>query len=210
MNTVQKEMKVDRHETSNQRAQFHEELRSIKSDVVQIKTETRAAISVTRELPVPLQTLVRHFTEHDRRLSLNEERKDQITGVLENVGPIVCLKINEAGLGTNLPRVVHVYSRIAARVQVQGFYGTLEKGGNKYAVMEDLGSASNLEVAIKNASLSKLCDKVRVAYELAITMAYLHQAGLLLKNLCDNTVFVRVVGGKPRPTITDLESARLV
>lgn len=204
-------MKDDRKEAYEQRAQVHNELRSIKEDVVEIKRETIAVASTVRSLPDPvnLRDLVPHFNEYDRRLTLKNTSVG-LMGSLHGVGRVMCFELDETELGHRFPRVIHVYSRIAARVNVQGFYGILEKSGRKYAIMEDLSTEMSLDATLQVGALPSLSARLRVAFELANTMAFLHRAGLLLKSLSGTTVVLKMIDGEIRPVITDLESARLV
>src|SRR5947207_8626607 len=204
-------MKDDRKESYEQRAQVHHELRSIKEDVVEIRRDTSIVASTVRHPPDPvnLRELVPHFSEYDRRLAL-ENTNAGIAGSLDGVGRIVCFELGETDLGHSFPRVVHVYCRIAARVNVQGFYGILEKSGRNYAIMEDLSTDMTLDDIVQVGTLPSLPARLRVALELANTMAFLHRAGLLLKSLSGTTVVLKMINGEIRPVITDLESARLV
>jgi serine/threonine protein kinase len=201
---IREEISHDREEASRQRIQFYDELRNIGDD---ISTSKQATV-----LGANIRDLVPHFNEFDRRINVHTNEANQLQGTLEYEQPVVCLALEDTSLGgvAALPKVAHIYSRLSARVQVQRFYGFYEKSAQKYAIMEDLSSTSTLGSAIQHKNLPSLSSRLRMAFEIASTMAYLHQVGLLLKSLSDSTVSLKVVDGQLRPIVTDLESARMV
>lgn len=191
-------MSDDRHTTSERYVQRYEELRTIGKDVSLIRDATIVIGAANIRNAVP------HYSEHDRRLNLYSNNADQLRGTLEGVGPIICHEIQ--GIGSlKLPKIIRIYRMISERVQVQGFYGVLERSGSTYSIMQDLES----EPTVASGTLLSISLRLRAAYEIASTMAYLHQVGILLKSLSDTTVSIQMLD-EPRPVITDLESARSV
>jgi hypothetical protein len=159
-----------------------------------------------------LEDIVPHFNEHDRRLSLSDT-DGRVHGTMEGVGPIICYKLEEAELGSwaKLPKIIHIYAKLSARSQVQSLYGILDKSSRKYAIMEDVSSLQTLASMVQARNLPpRSTDRVRIAWEIANTVAYLHQVGILLKSLSDSSVSIKEVQNEIRPIVTDLESARLV
>jgi hypothetical protein len=207
LDTVSKEIGEARQETATEHAKLHGEMKSMKDDITKFKQELNPTMSKAIDV-VSFQNIrdqVPHYTEYDRRLNFTSQTRVQLKGTLDGVGEITCLEIDET-----FPRVVRIYSRIAARIQVQGFYGILEKSGRKYAIMEDIAAYPTLDTAVKERKLGSTSSKLRVAYEIASAMAYLHHVGLLLKSLSGASVVVKTVNGDLRPVITGLKYGRLV
>lgn len=199
------EMDNETKRASEQRVKFYDELRSIGNDVSKIKQMSLGTVAdVLDTIP--------HFSEYDRRINILQDVGGQLRCNLSEIGPIVCYEMDESELGAwpKLHKIIQVYSRISERVQVQGFYGILQKGPNKYAMLEDISSEPTLASAIASSALPSISVRLRMAYDIASTMAYLHQVGMLLKCLSDTTVILKMKNGEVQAMITNLESARLV
>lgn len=198
------EWRDETQKESNRRSEFYGDIRAFEDYMAQID---RVDLSAVRNL----RDVVPHFSEYDRRLSLRDEG-GQIRGTMADAGPIICHVLEEAELGgwAKLPKIIHIYTKLSARLQVQKLYGILEKGVQRYAIMEDLSLLPTLASMVENGEMLSLTDRLRIAWEIANTIAYLHQVGILIKSLSDTTVSLKTVANEIRPIITDLESARLV
>ena len=115
-------------------------------------------------------------------------------------------------IGRSGSRHVEIYKRISVGALVQSFYGICERNGKKYAVMEDLRNQPTLAVAIESKLLpNDGSTRMRIAYDLANTIAYLHSVGIIIKSMSDDTVVLRRLdGGTFQPCLTNLETARMV
>ena len=197
-------MRIDCEEAVKRRIQIYDELRNVRQDISAIKQNFFSRANI--------RDLVAHYNEYDRRINVHYDGHNILRGTLDNEQLITCFEYRDTGIGAlpNLPRIAHIYNRISARVQLQGFYGIYETAGRKYSIMEDLSSWPTLSSSIQQVAIPSLLTRLRMAYEIANTMAYLHQVGMLLKSLSDATVYLKVVNGEEKPIITDLESARLV
>ena len=117
------------------------------------------------------------------------------------------------GFLDRLPRIVKLYQQIGTIALVQQLLAIVEHQGAKYALMEDLrgyesvGTATTTE---KSLALGR-AEKIRFAYELAATVSSLHEAGILVKIVSDQTVYLRRHrDGRVRPLISNLSHARAV
>ncbi|KAK5987853.1 hypothetical protein PT974_11987 [Cladobotryum mycophilum] len=89
----------------------------------------------------------------------------------------------------------------------------LEHGGSRLAMMESMESHVPLAVAISDGTFDNAgpARVLRFVYELAATVSALHVAGLLIKVLSDESVFVeRLADGSIRPRLSQLHQARAI
>ena len=139
---------------------------------------------------------------------------------MKDVGRVICkeIKNDEIRSGRGGSRHVEIYQLISTRELVEVFYGIAELGGKRYAVMEDLRDDPTLTAAIidsKELNRDGPLSRLRLAYEVASAVAYLHSVDIVVKNISDvNIVLKRLrleVGGRRfRPCLTNLEDARTV
>jgi serine/threonine protein kinase len=155
------------------------------------------------------------FSDGDPRLQITGDF-DDINGVaatLVNVGLVVCKEVKNDDLkGRWGSRQAEIYHRISTGTLVQHFYGIAELHGSRYAVMEDLREGLTMAMAIESNQLPEPLTRLRLAYEIANTVAYLHSVGIIIKNISDNNIVLKK-GGEGmqfRPCLTNLEEARLV
>jgi len=137
---------------------------------------------------------------------------------LENL-PIVCEPLIR-DFSVDVPKYIRNYQLIEfTATQVRKFHGTLERDGKKYAIMQDLSGESTMGESVGQTMsgsgiLTNLSigDRLALAYEICATLAILHRAEILLKNISDQTVVL--VRSEPsrklRPVLTELENARMV
>ena len=116
---------------------------------------------------------------------------------------------------SKVPRQIRVYSKISAMTLVQGFYGIADVGDpdiKHWALMEDLSPYKSVEQAIQTETLPKsLTERLKIAYELSKTVAYLHSVQILIKSMTDRNVMLRPIERSNfEPVVTNLEEAREV
>jgi serine/threonine protein kinase len=174
---------------------------------VEAEAKQRHAISINRTPAVKVD-----FQESDERLKLTPDGPG-FSGTFGGRA-IVLANVNEdeMKIGRSGSRHVEVYKRISVGALVQSFYGICERNGKKYAVMEDLRNQPTLAVAVKSNLLpNDSPTRMRIAYDLANTIAYLHSVGIIIKSMSDDTVVLRRLdGGTFQPCLTNLETARVV
>lgn len=130
--------------------------------------------------------------------------RGHINGV---VGAVVCYQIPvESFTQKNLD----IYRNIQAGAYVQRLYGTLETNNRYYAVMEDLEGGMTLAQACQENTLPQtLLERASLAYDLAKTVVWYHQAELLLRSITDTTVILKTLpSGKVCPFLTRLHNSR--
>lgn len=174
---------------------------------VEAEAKQRHAMSINRTPAVKID-----FPEGDERLEINPDGP-RFSGTFEGRA-IVLADVNddEMKIGRNGSRHVEIYRRISVGALVQSFYGICERNGKKYAVVEDLRNEPTLAAAVKSNLLpNDSPTRLRIAYDLANTIAYFHSVGILIKSLSDETVVLRrLEGGNLQPCLTNLETARMV
>jgi hypothetical protein len=160
------------------------------------------------------------FPEGDPRLEQisHLDKSQDLPASLKDVGPVICkaIKNNEIRSGRGGSRHVEIYRLISTRELVEVFYGIAELGGKRYAVMEDLRDEPTLAAIIHSKELDRdvPLSRLRLAYEVASAVAYLHSVDIVVKNISDvNIVLKRLTpedGRRFRPCLTNLEEARTV
>jgi serine/threonine protein kinase len=113
------------------------------------------------------------------------------------------------------PRLILNYSSLSNSLHVQKFHGVFEDSTGKYAVMEDLEQHEAVftfgDVFQREEFLSTpLRRKLRLCYEVANTVAYLHSVNLVVKVISDSSIFVRFKNDDFLPVFSNLEFARSV
>lgn len=138
----------------------------------------------------------------------------EFRGVLKSGEKVVCVPL-QTMYKEETPRIVSVYASLSNSLHVQKFFGVLkERDKKEFAVMEDL--LSQTVHTLKDArtqdnfiSASQQC-KIRLCYEIANTVAFLHSVNLVVKIISDSSIYLRFQDEDILPIFADLESARLV
>ena len=127
---------------------------------------------------------------------------------------VICVPIDQEDMkpGQHGPRYVDIYNRISAATLVQRFYGIgHDKKRKPFAVMQNLQGLPTLASFIASDSYpADVFSRLRFAYDIACTIAYLHEAQILVKNLADDSIVFVQKGTGYKPVICELEQARLV
>jgi hypothetical protein len=161
------------------------------------------------------------FRKDDGRLKFLGPSTEDVTRLFATLDGVrvICVPslTNETYYNSQLPRHMMIYSKISAMTLVQSFYGIAEIATDlsrvsHRAVMEDLTPYQSLEQAIHTKSLPEdLQDRLKIAFELSKTIAYLHSVQVLVKNMTGANIFLRPnANGGVEPVLTNLEQARLV
>lgn len=98
-------------------------------------------------------------------------------------------------------------------ILVHPFYGIVSIEGFYWAVMKDFREFKSLAMALQDAewrAAKRYRDRVRIAYLISKTVAFLHSVDLLVKRLGDVSVVMVEQGGNEVPYLTGLEQARFV
>lgn len=130
-------------------------------------------------------------------------------GRLKEVGPVICYPILDS---PSAKANLDVYRNIQEGAFVQRFYGTLRAPQGLFAVMEDLQHVETLNYMLQGDYLATpLATRMKVASDLAKTVAWYHKAQLLLKSISDATVAWKTgPSGVEHPIFTKLENVRNV
>jgi hypothetical protein len=169
--------------------------------------------------PAKLSDLEVNFRRDDGRLKILgrvSDRPPRISATLDDM-PVICIPslTSTKHYSSRLPRLIRIYSKISAMTLVQPFYGIAEIGDPEFkhwALMQDLSQNISLAQAIQAKALPKtLPDRLKIAYELSKTVAYLHSVQILIKSMTDANIILRAGEGNVlEPVVTNLEEAREV
>lgn len=119
---------------------------------------------------------------------------------------------------SRLPRLIRIYLKISALTLVQPFYGIAETSDTRarhWAVMQDLSPYQALGQAIQAKTLpNNIFARLKIAYELSKTVAYLHSVNIVIKCMTDASIILRPVGNDGgtdfEPVLTNLDESREV
>jgi hypothetical protein len=127
----------------------------------------------------------------------------------EVVGEVVCYQIPVENF---TKKNLDIYRSIQTGAYVQRLYGTLETNNRYYAVMQDLEGGTTLAQACQENTLPQtMLERASLAYDVAKTVAWYHQAELLLRSITDTTVILKTLPtGKVCPFLTRLHNSRHV
>lgn len=138
----------------------------------------------------------------------------EFQGTLKNNEAIVCIPLKTL-YRQETPRLILNYSYLSNALHVQKFFGVFQDATGKYAVMEDLKNQEHtiaLQDAFQNIGFSSatLQNKLRLCYEIANTVAYLHSVDMIVKVISDSSIYVRFGDNDILPVFSNLESARSI
>lgn len=169
--------------------------------------------------PAKLSDMEVNFRKDDGRLKILgriSDRPPRLSATLDGM-PVVCIPslTSAKHYSSRLPRLIRIYSKISAMTLVQPFYGIAETGDpdfKHWALMQDLSQYMSLAQAIQEKALPKpFPDRLKIAYELSKTVAYLHSVQILIKSMTDANIILRAGKGNViEPVVTNLEEAREV
>lgn len=114
----------------------------------------------------------------------------------------------------DIPRLLSVYATLSGCVNIQRFYGMFSDASGHYAVMEDVegegGPFVSLQKALSDNQIAKSSriHKLRLCYEVALTVAYLHSLEIIVKVISESSIFVRNSDGGLVPVMANLDQTR--
>lgn len=150
------------------------------------------------------------FQSNDTRLKASQDSSGDLYGTLDDQ-KVVLYPISSSQRDSRVgPRHVTLYSKLSANTLVHSFYGLADRNGQLYAVMQDLRTAKSLGSCLTDPQFSDTRDRLRVAYDVAQTVAYLHSVEILVRSLSDQNVVLTKDNGEWKPVLTRLDQARLV
>lgn len=113
-----------------------------------------------------------------------------------------------------VPRLLSIYSTLSHSVNIHQFFGVFADGTSHYAVMEDVSDSGVylLQHALSNRKIAETSriQKLRLCYEIALVVAYLHSVNIIVKVISESSIYVREIRGELIPVISNLEQARQV
>lgn len=116
----------------------------------------------------------------------------------------------------DIPRALWTYSMVSRTLNVQRFFGIFRDSNGSYAVMEDLLQGEPPARLIRDAfSDDKFAHmnfdrRLRLCYEIAVTVAYLHSLDIIVRVISETNVLVRRLDDEYLPVLTNLEQVRKV
>lgn len=157
----------------------------------------------------PIVELHTEFQAKDFTFSFESQDGLLKRGTVNGVSQIVCYKIE---LTRSMPEFLKIYKNIQAGAYVQRLFGTVKLNENYYVVMQDLEDGRTLVSACRDGGLPDTpLARVSLAYDIAKTMAWYHNAQLLLKSVSDHTIVLQELSsGRVAPFLTKLQNARHV
>ncbi|KAL7962116.1 kinase-like domain-containing protein [Trichoderma compactum] len=157
----------------------------------------------------PIVELHTEFQEEDFTFSFESQDGLFKRGAVNNVGQVVCYKIE---LTRSMPEFLKMYTHIQAGAYVQRLLGTVKINENYHVVMQDLEDGKTLASACRDGGLPNTpLARVSLAYDVAKTMAWYHNARLLLKSVSDHTIVLQELSsGRIAPFLTKFQNARYI
>ena len=116
----------------------------------------------------------------------------------------------------DVPRSLWTYSMLSQTLNVQRFFGIFRDSIGNYAVMEDLLQGEPQARPIRDAfsddhfAHMNFSQRLRLCYEITVTVAYLHSLDIIVKVISETNVFVRHLDDQYLPVLTNLEQLRKV
>jgi hypothetical protein len=111
------------------------------------------------------------------------------------------------------PKLVQIYATLSGSVSIQRLFGILHVSANSsYAVMEDLEEPPFLPLtqSFKLLADTPFIQRLRICYDLALTVAVLHETKRVIKVLSDSSIYLRDDNGQLTPVLANLADSRLV
>jgi len=138
----------------------------------------------------------------------------EFRGALGKGSAVLCVPLKSL-YKEETPKLILNYSCLSASLHVQRFFGVYRDNTGQYAVMEDLQRELGVftlkdafrEIGFTSSSSQR---RLRLCYEIANTVAYLHSVNLVVKVISECSIFIRFKKNEMLPIFSNLESARSV
>jgi hypothetical protein len=111
------------------------------------------------------------------------------------------------------PKLVQIYATLSGSVSIQRLFGILQVSPTaSYAVMEDLEESPFLPLTegFERLAATPFIQRLRICYDLALTLAVLHNTNRVIKVLSDSSIYLRDDNGHLTPVLANLADSRLV
>jgi hypothetical protein len=111
------------------------------------------------------------------------------------------------------PKLVQIYTTLSASVSIQRLFGILQVPlSGSFAVMEDVEKPPFLPLTESFEKLANtlFIQRLRICYDLALTVAVLHETKRVIKVLSDSSIFLRDDNGQLTPILAKLADSRRV
>jgi len=198
-------------DTSTERVQYLGRINTLEGELEESRREARSlrplsgpALQITT-LPDPDVQVTKTAPDGPSSAALPLE------GIF-NGKPVEFKKLQTSSMD-RFPRIKKVYERIAGIALVQELFRIVESNGTELVMMESMSAHQQIESVVKEGSFASLSSThvLRYAYELAATVSALHAAGLVIKVISDQSVYVeKQEDGSIRPKLARLDQARAV
>ena len=167
---------------------------------------------IGNQLKIPNLT-IQDFSRVDER----SEDSQEFTGVLNTEQSVRCIPIKKES--TQKDRLLSIYTTLSSSVNVQKIFGVVTNDDGEYAVMEQLDGQTSpyillseafTENTIASVVKASRIHRLRLCYEIAVIMAYLHSLNFIVKVVSETSIYLREDEEDLIPVMTNLEHARLV
>lgn len=128
-------------------------------------------------------------------------------GQVAGYGAVECRRLDDSLMSRH---ALQLYQDFQRGAHIQTIHGIAEINKQEYVIMQDCSGLQTLKSWRADASrILILRDRIRIAYDVAQSVAWLHGGGLLLKFLTET--FIRLCNdGNSHPILTQLGYARCV
>ncbi|KAF4335301.1 kinase [Fusarium beomiforme] len=128
-------------------------------------------------------------------------------GYIEGYGDVECRRLNTS---LTSQRALYLYRDFQQGSHIQKIYGIVERNNHDYVVMQGCSELQPLKAwrSDSNRGLT-LRDRVVIAYDVAQSIAWLHEGGLLVKYLTESSIRLTSDGQSGQePILTQLHYTR--
>ncbi|OBS22715.1 hypothetical protein FPOA_09047 [Fusarium poae] len=128
-------------------------------------------------------------------------------GTATGYGDVECRILNT---GDSSRRALTIYRDLQDRAHIQKFHGIVDINDQDYVIMQDCSMLPTLQSWRSDPSrVLTLRDRVNVAYDVAQSIACLHEGGLVLKYITESSIRLRSdQNSRLHPVLTQLDYTR--
>lgn len=130
-------------------------------------------------------------------------------GQVAGYGDVECRRLDDSTVSR---QALQLYQDFQRGAHVQTIHGVAEINKEKYVIMQDCSGLQMLQSWLNDGNRElTLSDRVHIAYDVAQSVAWFHEGGLVVKFLTDTSI--RLTDGqncRQQPVLTSLQYARCV